>query len=118
MVRWIVVLPLWSVGAVLLLHSPAQAQSSGARLPVSLDRIRAALDDPPPALRLPESSRDVPTFRVEVQQRLPVTSFVDDPPFDPTYGLPSAGELMMGGIGRIRSAAVNFKRNRAKRRAK
>jgi hypothetical protein len=37
--------------------------------------------------------------------------------FDPTFGLPSAGELVMRGVGKIGSAATGYKKRRAKRRA-
>ena len=39
---------------------------------------------------------------------------LDENPFDPTFGLPSAGELMMDGVAKIQSAVVNYK-GRAKR---
>jgi hypothetical protein len=106
-------------GAMLAFHTPAQAQTAGAELPVSLERIRAALEGPPPVFSVPAPRADeVPTFRVEVRQL-----FVDlepdrEEPFDPTYGLPSVGELLMGGVGRIRSAAAGYKQRRAKRRAR
>ena len=103
--------------AVCTAPASAQAQKADRPLPVSLERIRAALKEPPPALRLPVSG-DIPTFRVEVRQPMWVFEPRDEEPLDPTMGIPSAGELVMGGIGKIHSAAVRYKRNRAKRRAK
>ena len=106
------------VGAILVLQSPIQAQTDAAHLPVSVERIRAALKEKPPLLRVPPPSGDMPTFHVEVRERLPFLQPVDETPFDPTFGLPSAGELMMDGIGKIRSAVVNHRRGRAERRAR
>ena len=119
MLRWTSVLPFCTVGAFLLLQAPIQAQqTSDSHLPVSLERIRAALEEQPPILRLPARSDDTPTFRVEVRQPLWLLQPVEDEPFDPTWGLPSAGELLMGGVDKIRSAAVGYKRRRAERRAR
>jgi hypothetical protein len=118
MLRWTIAWPFWTVGAVLVLHAPMQAQAGDSHLPVSLERIRAALEEPPPVLRVPARSGEIPTFRVEVGQRLSVLQPVEEEPFDPTWGLPSAGELLMGGIEKIRSAAVGYKRRRAERRAR
>jgi hypothetical protein len=117
MTRWTTLVPVSTVGALLLLHAPVQAQTTPAPLPVSLERIRAGLRQPPPALRVVAPPAGVPTFRVEVEQ------FWNDRPveeevFDPTYGLPSVGDLMMGGIGKIRSAAVGYKQRRTKRKAR
>jgi len=108
---------LWSLGAILALHSPVQAQATDAPLPVSIDRIRAGLTQPPSPLKVLPPSADRPTFRIEVQERLFVLEPVAEKPFDPTFGLPSAGELLMKGIDGIRSAAVSYKRRRAERRA-
>lgn len=58
------------------------------------------------------------TFHVEVRERLPVVQPVAENLFDPTFGLPSIGELMMDGIEKFRSAVVNYKRGRAERRAR
>ena len=107
-----------SLGAILALQSPVQAQTGGSQLPVSMERIRAGLKQPPPLLQLPAPSGDRPTFRIEVRERAFVLQPVDEQPFDPTFGLPSAGELLMTGIDNIRSAAVNYKRRRAERRAR
>lgn len=106
------------VGAVIILLTPIQAQTADAPLPVSLERIRAGLKEPPPLLRIPAPSGDVPTFRVEVQAGLPLLQPAEEIPFDPTFGLPSVGELLMGGIGKIRSAVVNYKRGRAEQGAR
>jgi len=122
-----VVLVLWSQTASAQSASQAktsvpsatQAEADESPPPVSLARIRAALEKPPPVLlRGPVSSVERPTFRVEVRPRFSLLSSVDEKPFDPTYGLPSAGQLLMGGIEKIRSAAVNYKRGHAKRRAR
>ena len=116
--RRIIDVPLLIVGAILVLQTSMQAQTDDAPLPVSLERIRAALKEPPPLLRVPALSGDIPTFYVEVSERFPVLQPIDEKPFDPTFGLPSVGELMMGGIEKIRSAVVNYKRGRAERRAR
>jgi hypothetical protein len=104
--------------AILLGPVPIQAQDADARLPVSLERIRAALNQPPPLLRIPATPGDVPTFRVEVHQDFFAPQPVDETPADPTLGLPSVGELVMGGIGKLRSAVVDYRRGRAQRRAR
>ena len=116
--RWISGVPLLIVGAILVLHTPIQAQTDVAPLPVSMERIRAGLKEAPPLLRIPALSGEIPTFRVEVRGELPLLQPVDEIPFDPTFGLPSVGELLMGGIGKIRSAVVNYKRGRAEHRAR
>jgi hypothetical protein len=117
--RWIVAVPLSIVGGLLALQTPIQAQTADTQLPVSLERIRAALREQPPVLRVAASSSDaVPTFQVEVQQRLSIQPPVDEQPFDLTWGLPSAGQLAMMGIGKIQTAVVNYKRGRAERRAR
>jgi hypothetical protein len=116
--RWTIVVPLWIVGAIILLQSPIQAQTGGSHLPVSMERIRAALKQQPPLLRVPVPSGDIPTFRIEVQERLFVLQPIDEKPFDPTFGLPSVGELVMDRIEKIRLAAVRYKRRRAERRAR
>jgi hypothetical protein len=108
-----------STGAILLLPAPLQAQVGDAPLPVSLDRIRAALaPQQPPLLRLPAPSDDKATFRVEVREPLLDLQAIEEKPFDLTYGLLSAGELLASGIGKIRSSIVNYKRGRAERRAR
>jgi len=116
--RSITGVPLLIVGGLLVLHTPIQAQTDGSPLPVSLERIRAGLKAPPPLLQIPSPSGDTPTFRVEVQAGLPLLQPIVEEPFDPTYGLPSVGELLMGGIGKIHSAVVTYKRSRAERRAR
>jgi hypothetical protein len=115
--RWSIGVPLLIVGAILVPQTRIQAQTDDAHLPVSMERIRAALKEQPSLLRVPAPSDDMLTFRVEVRERLPVLQPVDENPFDPTFGLPSVGELMMDGIEKIRSAVVNYKRGRAERRA-
>ena len=116
--RRIIGAPLLIVGAILVLQTPIRAQADQTHLPVSLERIRAALNEPPPILEVPPPSDDMPTFRAEVREPLSLLQTVDERPFDPTFGLPSVGELMAGGIGKIRSSAVNYKRSRAERRAR
>ena len=108
----------WSLITILALQSPIQAQAADAELPVSMERIRAGLKRPPPLLQVPAPSGDVPTFRIEVRARPFVLQPPDVEPFDPTFGLPSVGELLMTGIEHIRSAAVDYKRRRAERRAR
>ena len=108
----------WSLGTILALQSPIQAQAADSQLPVSLERIRAALKQPPSLLQVPPPSSDTPTFRLEVRERPFVLQPLDEKPFDPTFGLPSAGELLMTGIENVRSAAVHYKRRRAGRRAR
>ena len=134
----------WSLGTVIALQSPIRAQDAESQLhgtdsgsakasglirfvpiplfphspvPVSIERIRAGLNQPPPLLRAPAPPGDRPTFRIEVQERPFVLQPIDEKPFDPTFGLPSVGELLMNGIEHIRSAAVDYKRRRAERRA-
>jgi hypothetical protein len=110
--------PLSIVGAILVLQSPIQAQADDSELPLSIERIRAALKRQPPLLQIPAPSADTPTFRIEVQGRFSDLEPNDDKPFDPTYGLPSVGELLMGGVQKIGSAVVDYKRRRAERRAR
>ena len=116
--RWAPVVPLWIAGAVIVLQPSIHAQVSDSQLPVSVERIRAALKQQPPVLQLAAPSPDTATFRIEVQERLPVLQPVDEKPFDPTFGLPSLGELVMTGIEKIGSAAVDYKRRRTERRAR
>ena len=108
----------WSLGTILALQSPIQAQAADSQLPVSMERIRAGLKQPPSLLQVPPPSGDIPTFRIEVRERPFVLQPIDEKPFDPTFGLPSAGELLMNGIENVRSAAVDYKRRRAERRAR
>src|SRR5262245_48773065 len=116
--RWTSVARLWAVGVLVMVQTPLQAQTTDSHLPVSLDRIRTSLREPPPVLQVPTASGEAPTFRVEVRQPLWDLRTSEEDPFDPTLGLPSAGELLMGGIEKVRSAAVNYKRRRAERRAR
>ena len=108
----------WGLGTILALPSPIQAQAADSQLPVSIERIRAGLKQPPSLLQVPPPPADTPTFRIEVQERPFVLQPIDEKPFDPTFGLPSVGELLMTGIETIRSAAVDYKRRRAERRAR
>jgi hypothetical protein len=96
-------------------HHGSQPDS---HLPASLDRIRAALEKPPPVLSVAARPEERSTFRVEVRQPFWVLRPTGEEPFDPTWGLPSLGELLMGGIAKIHSAAVGYKRSRAERRAR
>ena len=105
-----------SLGTILALPSQVRAQAADQELPVSLDRIRAGLKRPPPLLEVAAPPRDMPTptFHVEVRARAFVLRPPDEHAFDPTYGLPSVGELLMTGIEK----AVDYKRRRAVRRAR
>jgi hypothetical protein len=105
------------IAGLLLLPAPMQAQTGDSQSPASLRRIRAALKEPPPILWVPTSG-EVPTFRVAVRQPFWNLDPIEEGAMDPTMGLPSAGELLMGGIGKIHSAAVGYKRKRAERRAR
>jgi len=106
----------WGFGLILALPSPIQAQAADSQLPVSMERIRAGLTKPPSPLRVPPV--DTPTFRIEVRERPFVLQPLPEEQFDPTFGLPSVGELLMNGIEHIRSAAVDSKRRRVERRAR
>jgi hypothetical protein len=112
------VVPLGIIGTILVLHTPMQAQGEDAHVQVSLERIRAALEGQPSRLQLPAPSGDVPTFRMKIRESLPILQSPEEKPFDPTFGLPSVGELIMGGVEKVRSAVVNYKRRRAERRAR
>lgn len=107
----------WSLGTIHALPSPIQAQAADSQLPVSIERIRAGQKRPPPLLQVTAQSGDIPTFRTEVRAPF-VLQPTDEKPFDPTFGLPSVGELLMNGIEKVRSAAVHYRRQRAKRRAR
>jgi hypothetical protein len=61
--RWTVA-PSSIVGAILVLQSPIQAQADDTDLPVSIERIRAALKRQP-LLQIPSQSGDTLTFRIE-----------------------------------------------------
>src|SRR4051812_14707078 len=111
-------IPLLLVGVILVSRTPVQAQAQDTELPVSLERIRAALKEQPAILRVPEASGETPTFHLEVREPQFVLQPVDEKAFDPTFGLPSVGELMMDGVGKVQSAVVNYKRGRARRRAR
>jgi hypothetical protein len=88
--RWTVV-PSSIVGPILALQSPIQAQADNADLPVSIERIRAALTRQP-LLQIPPQSGDTPTFRIEVRGRLSVLPPIDDGPLRSNLGLPSVGD--------------------------
>jgi hypothetical protein len=106
-----------SLGSLLVFQTPIRGQQADpAPLPVSLDRIRVALAKPT-LLQVPDPSGETPMFRSEVREQLYILQPIEEVPFDPTYGLPSIGELIMGGVGKIRQAVVNRTRRRAERRA-
>jgi hypothetical protein len=109
---------LSNIGAIVLFQAVVYGQAGEPQSSVSIERIRAALNQPPPRLRVPDPHREAPTFRVEVRQRPFVLHPVNEKPFDPTFGLPSVGELLMSGIEKIRSATVDYKRGRTERRAR
>ncbi len=109
---------LWSLATILALQSTIAAQAADSQLPVSVARIRAGLMQPPSLLQVPPPSGDTPTFRLEVRERPFNLQPTDEKPFDPTFGLPSVGELLMNGIEGVRSAAVDYKHRRAERRAR
>jgi hypothetical protein len=120
---------LLSFGTILALQTQIQAQAIDQQSPVSINRIRAGLNRPPPLrivvpspLRIAVPSGDRPTFRSAVRARpFVLPSFVlpsNENAIDPTLGLPSLGELVMEGIENVRSAAVQYKRRRAERRAR
>ena len=50
----------WSLGTILALQSPIQAQAADSQLPVSMERIRAGLKQPPSLLQVPPPSGDMP----------------------------------------------------------
>ncbi len=118
MLRWTIALALWTAGALLARPAPLQAQAADAHEPVSLEPIRAALAAPPPILPVPAPAAGIPTFRVVVRQPMWALQPEEAEAFDPTWGLPSAGELIAGGIGKIGSAVSGYKRHRAERRAR
>lgn len=108
----------WSLGAILVLQPPIHAQTAASQLPVSIDRVRAGLKQSP-SLFQPPPPADIPTFRMEIRERLFVVPPIEvEKPFDPTFGLPSLGELVMDGIEHVRSSAVAYTRRRAERRAR
>ena len=107
-----------SFWTILALQFPVHAQAADSQLPVSMERIRAGLQQPPSLLQAPQPSGDRPTFRLEVLAPPFVLRPVDNKPFDPTFGLPSVGELLMDGIEGIRSSAIHYKRRHAERRAR
>ena len=119
MTRFAAVVWLAALGAVVARHSPAQAQTADTSSAVSLERIRAGLQRPASRVQWQTPAETTPTFRLEVRQPLfVVPPLVEEKPFDPTFGLPSLGELFMGGIEKIHSTAVQYKRGRAERHAR
>jgi hypothetical protein len=116
--RWAGIVPLWIAGTCLAIPSPVQAQTADSQLPVSIARIRAGLERPPSLLESSPRSAANPTFRIEVRAHPTVLRPIDDEPFDPTMGLPSAGELLMDGIEKIGSAVSHSRHRRADRRAR
>ena len=108
---------LLSLGTMVLLQSQMQAQAADKELPVSIERIRAALNGPQPFQNTPLSG-DMPTFRVEIRASPLVFKPTEEEAFDLTYGLPSIGQLLMAGIQNVRAAAIRYKRRHAERRAR
>jgi hypothetical protein len=108
--------PLWIVCTLLAVQPAIQAQNADPQPSVSLERIRAALQKEPSRL-LPAPRAVAPTFRVEVRER-DVLKPDDEGTFDPTYGLPSIGELLTDRLAKVHSAVVKHRRGRAKRRAR
>ena len=107
---------LFSFGTILALQTQIQAKAPDQQSSVSIARIRAGLNRPPP-LRIVVPSDDRTTFRSEVRAR-PFVLPSNEQAIDPTLGLPTLGELVMDGIENVRSAAVQYKRRRAERRAR
>jgi hypothetical protein len=104
-------------GTILALQTQIQAQATEPQSSVWIDRIRAGLKRPASLLiAVPSTGR--PTFRSEVRARPFDLQFNDDRAIDPTMGMPSVGQLVMEGIENVRSAAVQYKRRRAERRAR
>ena len=108
---------LLSVGTIVLLSSKMQAQAGDTELPVSIDRIRAALNGPQP-FQNTSLSGDIPTFRVEIQASAFAFRPTEEEAFDYTYGLPSLGQLVMMGIQNVWDAGIRYKRRYAERRAR
>jgi len=105
-----------SAGTLLCVSSQVHAQTTQGGLPVSLDRIRDGLSRPPSILADAAPSGDLatPTFHVDIRASPFVLQIPKEKAFDPTFGLPSVGELLMTGIEK----AVDYKRHRAERRAR
>jgi hypothetical protein len=115
MMRRTLIVPCCMISAMFVLPVALQAQTGDSQ---SIERIRAALEREP-AIRLPDASwRETPMFRIDVRPPNFIMQPIDEKPFDPTFGLPSVGDLLMGGIGKIGSAAVQYKRARTKRRVR
>ena len=108
---------LLSLGTIVLLQSKMQAQAADTELPVSIERIRAALNGPQP-LQITPLSGDTPTFRVEIQANAFAIKPFEKEVVDYTYGLPTLGGLAMEGIEYLRATFVRYKRGYAERRAR
>jgi hypothetical protein len=67
--------------ALLLIGSPAGAQQPPPSVPVSIDRIREALAQPPPAEPL-KGLNEQPTFRLQIQERQKINQIMDSIKFD------------------------------------
>lgn len=76
--------------ALLLIGSPAGAQQPPPSVPVSIDRIREALAQPPPAEPL-KGLNEQPTFRLQIQERQKINQIMDSIKFDGGGGPEVAG---------------------------
>jgi hypothetical protein len=117
MLRFPLALTAWIGTALLLLPALAAAQVPEPS-PATLKRMRAALERPASRLRPDVPAAEAPTFHVDVTMPFSATRSIEEPPFDPTWGLPSAGDLIAGGLGKIGSAVKGYKRHRSERRAR
>jgi hypothetical protein len=104
--------------AILLLPALVQAQSTDTSSAVSIERIRAKLQQPPPVLRLPDPAVATATYHVEVRAPLFLLHPPEDKPMDPTFGLPSTSELVGRGLAKVGTTVRNYKRHRTERRAR
>ena len=119
LLRWTRIVLIGVAGGFVVSPIAARAQTTDSYGPGSLARIRAALEAPPSPLQLPSPSTDaLPTLRVEVNQYFSMAAPTEEEPFDPTFGLPSAGELMIGGIDKLRSAVSGYRKRRAQGKAR
>jgi hypothetical protein len=105
------------IAASVAASPPAQLHAQGADQS-SLQRIRAALAKGPSPFQAPLPATDPLTFHVDVRAPLIALTPIEETPVDPTYGLPSVGQLLGEGVAKLRSAVVNYKRARARRRAR
>lgn len=90
------VLPAVGAGAGLLLMVALQA-AADAELPVSLDRIRAALARPAPTLVTEPADPAAPTFTVHIQERAPDPGIVPALDFKSVPAPPSGLYPQMAG---------------------